>query len=295
MNNNIFFSIIIPTYNRAELIKTTISSILDQTFSDFEIIIVDDGSTDNTCEIVSSFKDSRIILKSKKNEERAVARNTGTKIAKGKYVTFIDSDDVFYLNHLSTAIEVIEKSGHPEIVHLRYEIKNRDNTNVNPVPLLDSKINYLLIEGNFMSCNGVFLRNDVAIENLFNEDRILSGLEDWELWLRIASKYKIYYDNRITSAIINHDDRSVLNIKKEDLIKSFDALFKYVFANKEVTTFYHGKLAAFTASCYTYIALHLALAKKYKADVIIFLFKGIYKNPKFIFSKRFFAILKHYL
>jgi len=87
-------SVIIPTYNRAHTIGRAIKSVLNQTYQDFEIIVVDDGSTDNTEEVVKSFRDKRIrYIQHKKNKGAAAARNTGIKSAKGKYIAFQDSDD----------------------------------------------------------------------------------------------------------------------------------------------------------------------------------------------------------
>ena len=88
-------SVIIPTFNRAHLIGRAIKSVLNQTYQDFEIIVIDDGSTDNTGEIIRSFTDKRIkyIKKYKKNKGISVARNIGIKVARGKYIALLDSDD----------------------------------------------------------------------------------------------------------------------------------------------------------------------------------------------------------
>ena len=90
------FSVIIPTFNRADFIGKTVESVLRQTFTDFEIIVIDDGSTDNTAEIIAPIIDERLTYHFKQHEERAAARNAGTKLARGEYVTFLDSDDLLY-------------------------------------------------------------------------------------------------------------------------------------------------------------------------------------------------------
>src|SRR5687767_11931504 len=102
MADTIFFSVVIPTYNRADQISDTIRSFLDQNYNRFEIIVVDDGGSDNTREVVTAFKDQRISYHYKENGERAAARNYGAALAKGDYVTFYDSDDAvypFYFSH----------------------------------------------------------------------------------------------------------------------------------------------------------------------------------------------------
>lgn len=100
MNNSPFFSVIIPTYNRVHIIRRAIDSVLAQTFKDFELIIVDDGSTDNTEEIVSSYADTRIIYHYQSNSGVCTARNTGAKIASSKWLCFLDSDDFVSENWL---------------------------------------------------------------------------------------------------------------------------------------------------------------------------------------------------
>ncbi len=93
--DNPLISVILPTYNRGYIVERAIKSVLNQTYKNLELIIVDDGSTDNTEEIVKSIEDKRIIfLKHKKNKGASSARNTGIKNSKGEYISFIDSDDV---------------------------------------------------------------------------------------------------------------------------------------------------------------------------------------------------------
>ncbi len=294
MENKILFSIIIPTYNRASLIKDTINSVLLQDYSNFEIIIVDDGSTDDTQNIIKSIEDNRINYYKKTNEERGAARNFGTKLAKGEYITFLDSDDILYVNHLTRALETIDENNSPDVFHLIFEILNYNEESLSVKSISENKINEKLIEGNFMGCHAVFLKREVALQNLFIEDRALSAFEDWELWLRISCKYHFYYNKKsITSALINHDGRSVLNTKEIELVTRVNALLKYVLSNKDITAYYKNDLHKFKSSCFSYVSLHLALTKKYRNTAIKFLIKSIIISPTFIFKKRFFAILKH--
>ena len=285
------FSIIIPTYNRADFIEKTINSVLNQTHKDFEIIVVDDGSTDNTREIVTDIKDERIHYYKKENEERAVARNFGARKAKGEYVNFLDSDDVALNNHLSTAFEFIENHNKPEIFHLGYNWAKPDGSLITSVNNLKGDINTQLLKGNIFSCNGVFIRKDIIDKYPFNEDRDLSASEDWELWLRLAARYKIKYSNIITSVIIDHEDRSVRTINKEKLIKRKELFIYYLSQDKVFMEKYGKYLPRLKADSYSYIALHLILAG-YKKDAIKYLIKSILKSPRVIIKKRFFAIVK---
>ncbi len=109
MNKKPFFSVIVPTYNRAHALQKSIQSILTQTFQDFEIIIVDDASTDNTEEVVCSIKDDRIhYFVNEINQERCITRNKGIEKAVGEYICFLDSDDYHLPNHLQVIYEEIQ-------------------------------------------------------------------------------------------------------------------------------------------------------------------------------------------
>ena len=151
-----YFSIVIPTFNRAALIATTINTVLKQDFNDFEIIIIDDGSTDNTetllCHILT---DKKIIYYKQENKERGAARNQGIKMAAGKYVLFLDSDDLLNPNHLSALIQIIDL--HPEANFLctKYDLERNGKKELSSVSPLkqgwyDSS---LLLKGNPFAAN----------------------------------------------------------------------------------------------------------------------------------------------
>lgn len=105
-------SVIIPTYNRSKYIANTINSVLNQSFSDYEIIVINDGSTDDTEEILKPYKD-KIIYKKIKNQGVAAARNEGMKLASGKYIAYLDDDDLYQPYKLEIQVAILEK--HPEI------------------------------------------------------------------------------------------------------------------------------------------------------------------------------------
>src|SRR5437763_896094 len=104
-----FFSVVIPTYNRAEFILNTLNTVFAQSFEDFEVIVVDDCSTDNTVELLAPLIETNkiIFVQHDKNYERAKARNTGAKLAKGKYLTYLDSDDFMYSDNLKDAYDFV--------------------------------------------------------------------------------------------------------------------------------------------------------------------------------------------
>ena len=107
----ILVSVIIPTYNRAKLLKRAIESVLNQTFQDFELIVVDDGSTDDTKEIVKSFNNQKIIYIYQENfGGAALPKNVGIKMAQGKYIAILDSDDEWLPEKLQKQVTLFERS-----------------------------------------------------------------------------------------------------------------------------------------------------------------------------------------
>ena len=292
MDDKPFFSVIIPTYNRASFITKTIESVVNQTFRSFEIIVVDDGSTDNTEKLVRLISDTRFRYYKKSNEERAVARNFGTKLATGHYVTFLDSDDLLFPDHLQSAKGNLDKLQNPEIFHQGYEVLDVVRGNKRRIVLNRERINDLLFtRGNIMSCMGVFLRHDVATEFQFNVEKELTGMEDWELWIRLAGRFSIYHDDKITGTILDHDYRSVTTGDTRKIEMKVNKFIDCIYADPGNVTSLGKELDKAAASALTYAALHILLASSNKRIALNYLLKGIRKHPSEIFKKRFLVIV----
>lgn len=289
MNKNLV-SVVIPVYNRASLVGKTIESVLMQEHGSFELLIIDDGSTDDTKSVVESFRDERIRYIYQPNSERGAARNNGIRHATGYYITFLDSDDYLYPFHLSKFLDAIRRDGEPEVVCFSYEIQNANKV-ISVVH--HGNINEQLADGNILSCNGVFLRHDVARSNLFSEDRNLSGLEDWELWLRLATRFTFKPFTEVTSVIRQHDERSVMNVTPQSLEKKFGAFFQAIENNPDILNYYKHRISRLYSSCYSYIALHLALTKKFRRESLRWFMKSLAVRPASIFARRSGAIFKH--
>ena len=134
-----FFSIILPVYNGERFLSQSIESVLSQSFRDYELIIINDGSTDSTLNICLSYasSDTRIRIVNKQNEGVSVARNQGLNIAKGEYILFIDSDDILYVNALNI---LHEKLCDVSLDYLRYEYQTIDENGKKLYPNYEAKI-----------------------------------------------------------------------------------------------------------------------------------------------------------
>jgi glycosyltransferase involved in cell wall biosynthesis len=286
-----FFSIVIPTYNRMDFISLTINTFLAQDFDNFEIIVVDDGSTDATEQIISTITDKKITYYKKKNGERGAARNFGARVATGKYINFFDSDDQAYSNHLSTAFRLIQNHSELPVFHFNYDIRTVDDVIIKKVKSVKN-INKKILHGNYLSCNSVFLRRDIALANPFNEDRSLSSLEDWELWIRIAARDKFITSEIITSSVIQHVERSVMSENIEKIKIKVESFIHYVMNAQDNVTAFGNDLSKATASARTYAALHLAIAGASNKEVFYYLKAGLRDYPGEVFRKRFLVICK---
>jgi len=194
-------SIVIPLYNKEKQIAHTLQSVFNQTFQDYEIVIVNDGSTDNSVEIVKQIKDSRIRLIEQSNQGVSVARNTGIKEAKYDYVALLDADDEWKPTYLETQVDLINSFPKCSVYACGYEFKQRDTIK----PLILKKMPFEGEKGildNYFevaSCSHPPLWTSAVVvqKEAFLSIRgfpvgIKSG-EDLLTWARLAVKYKIAY------------------------------------------------------------------------------------------------------
>lgn len=286
---NPFISIVIPSYNRAMFLEQNIPALLQLDYDNYEIIVVDDGSTDNTCEVFERMHDTRLTYISKKNEERAAARNFGALRAKGDYVTFLDSDDILFPDALQKAVRVIEEKNYPDFLHLAYEIGTHQKVSKTVNNLKEDPL--ILVKGNPLSCIGIFIKREVFEKHQFTPDRGLAGSEDWEFWLRLAANYGIRTSNEVVGRLIEHPNRSVIKVSEEALAHKTALAMQYSFADPAVQQVYGPYKNVMMAHLETYVALHLAMGGE-KMRAIHYLFKALHYNINSIFNKRTLVICK---
>jgi len=193
MSENTRVSVIIPTYNGAHLLDRAIQSVLNQTYQDFEIIVVDDASTDNTEGLVKSFDDGRIQYnRHEVTKGAAAARNTGIKIARGDYIAFQDSDDEWLPEKLEKQIKVfVDASSNVGVVYTGFwRIKNNKKVYIpfSRITQKEGNIHRSLLETNFIGTPAAMVKTE-CLSRLGTFDERLPRLQDWELWIRISKYY----------------------------------------------------------------------------------------------------------
>ena len=291
MKGDALFSIVIPTYNRAGFISQTVISVLNQSCHDFEVIVVDDGGTDETDRIIAAFNEPRIRYFKTPNRERGAARNFGIDQSRGQYVTFLDSDDLLKPNHVFEASRFIRNNPEAVVFGLGYDIVAPDGRIVSPFQKLPDPVNEKLCEGNFLSCIGVFVKRTVISEIRFNEDRELSGSEDYELWLRLAARYPIRTVPIVTSAIVNHETRSVLDIDIKKFERRRQLLKDNVWNDARFVNSFGRWRKKVNGYMDLYAALHLAMGS-FRIRSASKLFVAFIQHPPMVINMRFWVVIK---
>ncbi len=219
-------SVIIPAYNTESFIAETLNSVLTQSYSDLEVILIDDGSTDKTTEIVEKIarKDARVRLVFQQNAGVAAARNTGIKVAKGEWLAFLDADDIWYPCKLEKQLQRFQQLD--ETIGLVYcwSVLTRENSDLTGGYIafdFNGDVGHALTYLNFIGNASAPLIRRSAIEDVGGFDVTLKeqqaqGCEDWELYLRIAERYKFdvvpefLVSYRQQSAAMSRNDTSMI-------------------------------------------------------------------------------------
>ena len=189
-NNYPLVSVIVNCYNGENYLSAAIKSILNQTFKNFEIIIIDDASIDNTEEVVKSINDTRIhYLKYEVNRERCLSRNLGIDNAKGKYVCFLDSDDKYVENYLQVLNDEIKKTNYLEALYISdFCIWDGIKTEVVEVPIIQKPIADWLFHFP-VSPSRACVHKNILLKYKFREDIVI--VEDTVLWVSISNEFPV--------------------------------------------------------------------------------------------------------
>lgn len=214
-------SVIIPTYNRANLIKRSAESVLNQTYSNLELIVVDDGSTDNTEEVVKSIDDNRVIYIKQSNQGACAARNNGIDHAKGEFIAFQDSDDVWHLDKLEKQVKCLKEKGADVVV-----CKNLQYVNGKP------KRNVTIHNEGFIPKDKppiwIGTQTFVAKSLVFKEFRFDANVQRWqdfEILVRIHKKYTIYFLSLYLVDYFVQKD-SITKQRHNKLLNAWDTILK---------------------------------------------------------------------
>ncbi|MHC5353696.1 glycosyltransferase family 2 protein [Myroides sp. LJL115] len=214
------FSVVIPLYNKELSIFNTIESVRNQTFQDFEIIIVNDGSTDGSLKVVEAIKDSRIRIINKENGGVSSARNVGIHNAKCEWIAFLDGDDLWESNHLEEIVKMMADFPNENIYATSFSFS--DGRKIKELPQIEDCFvidNYLDYKGFYLVWSSVVVIHKECFSKVGYFNEMVSLGEDVDMWLRICSVFPLVKSKLVTACYrVDAENRS--NAKKIDITKS---------------------------------------------------------------------------
>ncbi|MDD5431447.1 MAG: glycosyltransferase [Candidatus Omnitrophica bacterium] len=292
------FSVIIPVFNNAKYVSKAIESVLCQTLHDFEILVIDDGSTDNSFEIISqiAFKSKEVKLFKQNHKERAAARNLGISNSSGEYIAFLDSDDSWFPQKLEYDLDVFKKCPEASVVYSDAQVVTEVGRNAG----IRHSGCYKRLKDKIL-CNNFLITSSVSIKKscfnevgFFNEDVNLSGSEDWEMWVRLSQRFNFVHNNKVlvkyrqhesTSIIADSIERSMLTAAKlmfsEFNEKASERIIKASYANTYCTIALNYSIAGNRTKALDYLKKSFIFAKG-----SIFDYKFIYSLANLLMRKR---------
>ena len=216
-----FFTIVIPAYNRAEKLAITIRSVLEQTFEDFELLIMDDGSTDEIEKTVSAFSDPRIQYEWAPNSGGpATPRNRGINAAKSPWVSFLDADDVWYPTKLSEVFKAIINNPEAHVLchnEMLHDIASNKKILLKYGPYEKYFYRNMLIQGNRLSTSAVTVRSDFLFTHdlRFNQSSNYIIVEDYDFWLHLANQEAqfVFINKPLGEYVVEKDNISLLTTR----------------------------------------------------------------------------------
>lgn len=222
-------SVIIPTHNRSELLKTAVKSLENQSHQNFEIIIIDDFSTDDTVEVVSQMKDDRIIfLKHDINKGGSEARNTGIKRATGRFIGFLDSDDQWLPDKLEKQLKLFENQPDVGVIYTGVQVVNENNQPTRKiVPEYRGDILPKLFESNCIDTTSSVLIKKEVLDQVQGFDSGLPSCQDWDLYIRLAQVTKFDFVKESMVLFYHHSGERITTNKQSVLNGHLSIFEKY--------------------------------------------------------------------
>ncbi len=263
-------SILTPAFNAAKYLSETIDSVLAQTFQDFEMIIVDDGSTDNTREVAQGYAQKhpgKIRYIYQKNAGPAAARNTAIKNSTGEYLALLDSDDLWMPNRLEEGVAVLDAKPEVGLVHAK-TIRLVDGKKLAPLkrhlPSLSGRIyrNLITRRANISCLTVLFRRSCLEKIGLFDEAQECIGVEDRDLWVRLSKFYKVQFINK---------EVGYYRIIAAGISRNSERMMK-------------GKIYVIKKNCSSWLLRRLALASVYKEHADEYLQHGQWTEAKRLYA-----------
>lgn len=291
-----FFSIIIPTYNRSHSLENVISSVFEQTFESWEVIIVDDGGdAAESSKVLTKFNDQRLKYFWKQNEERSIARNYGFLHSEGRYVIPLDSDDEILPVHLENIFAAIKAHGELEFFHTSFVIDDPERKRSQTAgPFSTREITNRLVYENIFAIGAGAIRRDIARLFPFPDSPDAVHGEDWFFYLRIFARYQTHWVDFPSFRYIVNPHSSVNNIDPDRFRRSYDIILPEVL-DDHMVRHYFGRLKFRTLIGYHSLGValqYLICEERQVKKSFLYLKRGLKFAPWLIVNRRFLVCFK---
>jgi glycosyltransferase involved in cell wall biosynthesis len=281
------FSVVIPTYNRANIISKALESVFAQSYTNYEIIVVDDGSTDSTQQILKQYAGSIKYYK-QKNQGAASARNLGIEKSKGDYIAFLDSDDSWFPEKLKKVIDSIEIKPETGLFYSDFKRIDREGR-----LLKKENCKHIVGKGyprilfyNFIGTSTVVVKRECFNKcGLFDEQ--LFRAQDWDMWIRISREFFIYH---IPVVLVEHmwDSKGSISSSKESLLAQMKVVERALKTDQQLN---HKQRRVIKAKSMSSLGLrYLRHGEKNKSQ--LYFKKSIYLNPFSLKNYLYWCLVK---
>jgi glycosyltransferase involved in cell wall biosynthesis len=214
-------SVVMPIYNRREFLEEAIQSILNQSYVDFEFIIINDGSTDNSKSVVSQFEDNRIVyVENQKNIGVSASANKGIRLAKGEYIARMDSDDISLPDRLEAQLKFLEKNKEIALCGSWIRTFGEGKTCIMRVPKDHDIIKCYMLFSNVIWQPTIMVRKNILLDNNFYYNPEYVNGEDYDLWARILKRYKVANLEKVLLCYRIHSNQTVKIFNKAQIENS---------------------------------------------------------------------------
>ncbi len=254
-------SVVIPTYNRAHLLRETVGSVLAQTYRDFEVIVIDDGSTDNSPEVAQGFPPCVRYFR-QDNQGLSAVRNRGIELAQGEYIAFLDSDDALLEGALEKGVEVLDRYPRVGFSHGQacamdeqgriFALKRGACGGSAVVREGRDEIKQLIC-GNYICTSTVMVRRSALDRMGLFDPAFRHGSEDYELWIRLAKKYAVAYIAEPLAKYRVHPQSITAGRRLEEMESTWKLILEKALADSEMTP----NLSQLRAKAYSYLYFRL--------------------------------------
>jgi len=290
------FSVVVPTFNREAHVGRCLASVEAQEFDDLEVVVVDNSSEDDTVAVARTCSpdlDVRVLVNDA-NHERSYSRNRGATEARGRYVVFLDSDDVLQRGALARAADYVAEDPSRRFFFQLLRVVDESGATVYRPRVGRGTMARVLAEGNPLSCSGVYVERELFLRHRFDESRDLVASEDWHCWLRVAAEESPTVCPGDGALLVDHGGRTMASDPWDTAERRFALLSSDLSGRPEVARFLAPHRRLFLATQDHYVAVKAAGQGAFGVSVSRFL-RSVRKWPPLLATRRSLHLFRLWL